>query len=697
MSVSATKAVFLSYASQDAIAAQSLCDGLRAAGVEVWFDANELSGGDAWDRKIRSQIGECAIFLPLISAHTQARLEGYFRLEWRLAEQRTHLMAKGKRFLLPVCVDDTPQKGAQVPDAFLEVQWTRLRDGIPTPQFISLVRQILAHAEGGAPAPRHSETREAGALAPPPAPPARRPPWLAVGAVGAIVATGAAWYLFRSPPPAVPVPAAISSRPSGPAAPGPARTPAATERSVAVLAFANSSEGRELEYFSDGISEELLNVLGKIPGLRVSARTSAFSFKGRNLPVPEIARQLGVEFVVEGSVRQAAGRVRITAQLVKAADGFNVWSERYDRRLEDILAVQDEIAQLIVRALRPALGPAGGTALSDEAIKAQVQAAQRGGTRDAEAYRWYIQGRFLNEQATRDGYAQATESLRQALALDPGFALAWAELARNQMALVQAERIPKAEGYEEARTLARRALALEPGLGEAHAVLSQIGLVWDWNWLEAKREADRALELEPNHARVMRLAASVARDLGAFDRALDLYRRSAVLDPVAPLVHVGYCNALLSLGRYAEAEVACRRAIELNPGYEMGYWRLAMLRHLQGHPEEGPAIIAPLKDESLRVVTLALVLPALGRRAEADRALADLEEKYGARWAFQIAEVRAQRGEIDAAFAWLERAAREKDQGMTQLRNSPLLRPLHADPRWQPLLVRLNFANLPPR
>ncbi len=638
----ATKAVFLSYASQDAATAQRLCDGLRAAGVEVWFDANELSGGDAWDRKIRGQIGECAIFLPLISAHTEARLEGYFRLEWRLAEQRSHLMAKGKRFLLPVCPDDTPQKGAQVPDAFLEVQWTRLRNGVPTPQFVALVRQILAGAEAAASATRRSEPVTVG-------PPDRAP------------------------------------------------APAAAERSIAVLAFANLSEGRELEYFSDGISEELLNVLGKIPGVRVSARTSAFSFKGRNLPVPEIARQLGVEFVVEGSVRQAAGRVRIAAQLVKAADGFNVWSDRYDRRLDDILAVQDEIAELIVRALRPALGPSGGAPVSDETIKAQVQAAQRGGTRHAEAYRCYIQGRFLNEHATREGYAQATESLRQALALDPGFALAWAELARNQMALVQADRIPKAEGYEQARTLARRALAIEADLAEAHAVLSQIGLVWDWNWHEAKREADRALELEPNHARVMRLAASVARDVGAFDRALGLYRRSAVLDPVAPLVHVGYCITLLSLGRYAEAEVACRRAIELNPGYEMGYWRLAMLRYLQGHPEDAPSLVAPIKDESMRLTTLALVFPALGRRDEADRTLADLEQNHGARWAFQIAEIRAQRGEVDAAFEWLDRAAREKDQGMTQLRNSPLLRPLHSDARWQPLLVRLNFADPAPR
>jgi len=147
MPETATKAVFLSYASQDAAAAQRLCEGLQAAGVEVWFDATELSGGDVWDRTIRTRIGECAVFVPLISAHTQARLEGYFRLEWRLAEQRSHLMAKARRFLLPVCLDDTPQKGAQVPDAFLEVQWTRLHDGLPTPPFIAVVRQILAGDE----------------------------------------------------------------------------------------------------------------------------------------------------------------------------------------------------------------------------------------------------------------------------------------------------------------------------------------------------------------------------------------------------------------------------------------------------------------------------------------------------------------------------------------------------------------------
>ena len=278
----ANPAVFLSYASQDAEAARRICESLRAAGVEVWFDQNELVGGDAWDQKIRKQIRECALFVPILSANTQARLEGYFRIEWKLAAQRTHAMADEKAFLLPVVIDDTTDADARVPVEFKAVQWTRAHRGGNAGAFVANVLNLLG--------------------APTPIPP---------------VATNPA-----------------SNRTMGPAG-GP---------SIAVLAFTNLSRDPENEYFSDGISEELLNVLAKLPGLKVAARTSAFFFKGRNVPIPEIARALGVAHVVEGSVRKMGNRVRITAQLIDAQDGFHVWSDNFDRELQDIFAVQDEIA-----------------------------------------------------------------------------------------------------------------------------------------------------------------------------------------------------------------------------------------------------------------------------------------------------------------------------------------------------------------
>jgi TolB-like protein len=294
--------VFLSYASQDAEAARRICESLRAAGVEVWFDQSELRGGDAWDQKIRRQIKECSLFVPIISAQTQARLEGYFRLEWKLAAQRTHAMADAKPFVMPVVPDDTSDSHAYVPEEFRAVQWSRLNQGEAGVAFCERVSALL---EANA-TPRSST-----------AAPFSRPETTA-------------------------------RQPAGKSSPA--------DKSIAVLAFANLSNDPENEHFSDGISEELLNVLAHVPSLRVTARTSSFSFKGRNVPVPEIAQRLGVGYIVEGSVRRAGSRVRITAQLVDAVEDAHLWSETFDRELKDIFALQDEIAGLIAQNLQLKLG-----------------------------------------------------------------------------------------------------------------------------------------------------------------------------------------------------------------------------------------------------------------------------------------------------------------------------------------------------
>jgi TolB-like protein len=256
-------AVFLSYASQDVEAARRIAHALTAAGVEVWFDQSELRGGDAWDQKIRRQIKECALFVPIISANTELRNEGYFRREWRLAVERTHDMADHVTFLLPCIVGGVDEATAHVPEAFREIQWTRLgMDGSVPDSLVETVRGSTRHTAPSAGTPQKA------------APPESIDP-----------------------------------------------------KSVAVLAFANRSDDKENEYFSDGISEELINSLSRVPGLKVSARTSSFYFKGKDVPVPEIARQLKVAYVLEGSVRKSGERVRITAQLIKAADGFHAWAD----------------------------------------------------------------------------------------------------------------------------------------------------------------------------------------------------------------------------------------------------------------------------------------------------------------------------------------------------------------------------------
>ena len=268
----ANKAIFLSYAHEDVDAAKRIAEALRGFGMEVWFDQNELRGGDSWDGKIRSQIRECALFLPVISANTQSRSEGYFRREWRLAVDRTHDMADGRAFLVPVLVDDTDEYAALVPEDFRRVQWTKLNGGLPTPEFVAQVKRLLdgKAMEAGRPRPAVAGVGDPGPASTRPATSKGLPGWTwgALTAVGLAVAVAVS--VSRKPEPAA---TPVSASGPKPQASSLSHPPPADDKSVAVLAFADLSEARNSEYFSDGISEELLNVLAKVPGLRVAART----------------------------------------------------------------------------------------------------------------------------------------------------------------------------------------------------------------------------------------------------------------------------------------------------------------------------------------------------------------------------------------------------------------------------------------
>jgi TolB-like protein len=329
-----THAVFLSYASEDADSARRICDALRAAGIEVWLDRSELRGGDAWDAAIRSQIRTCFLFIPLISASSRARAEGYFRLEWKLAVDRSHQMAADRAFLLPVVIDGTHEGDARVPEKFWEVQWTRLPRGETPPAFINRVQRLLSPASPHSPsadpvgasrgrrsdASRNTDAAPAPAPAPPPAtapaPELTRPRLSSRARVGLLVVGLAVilgigyWSIdrFRAAPP-----------PS--AAPTPRVTAAPmSEQSIAILPFIDMSEKKDQEYFSDGISEELIDLVTRGTSLRVPARTSSFFFKGKQVTIAEIAKALAVTHVLEGSIRKSGNTIRVTVQLIRAAD-----------------------------------------------------------------------------------------------------------------------------------------------------------------------------------------------------------------------------------------------------------------------------------------------------------------------------------------------------------------------------------------
>jgi TolB-like protein/Tfp pilus assembly protein PilF len=630
---SAPKAVFLSYASQDAEVARRLCDTLRAVGVEVWFDQSELRGGDAWDASIRRQIKECALFVPVISANTQTRSEGYFRLEWKLAVDRSHLMADDQAFLLPVVIDTTLDANARVPDKFRDVQWTRLPAGEAPPAFAEHVCRLLSG--GAAPAP----------VAPP---------------------------------------RAVSTT-----------TPAAGAEplSIAVLPFVNRSRDEEDEYFSDGLADELLNVLAKIRGLRVAARTSAFTFKGKASTVAEIGRTLNVATVLEGSVRKAGNRMRISVQLVKVADGYQLWSESYDRTLEDIFAVQDDIAQSVVKELRAALLGKAADAIADRAASAAVTAAVKGRAKDPEAFRLYLQARHLIERYTRADTARGIEYLEQALKLDPEFALAWAELARGCSSEAGSSWVPVAEAFGRARNAVGRALALEPTLAEGHAQLGLIQRYHNWDWVGAEASYRRALELAPGNMLVLRGVGGLDSTLGRLDEAIDIYRRVIMQDPLNAATYISLGRALGAASSYAEAEAAYRKGLELSPDRVLAHANFALNQLAQGRDEEALAEALLEPERWARLWALAIIHHAARRQSDADTALRELIAKYAELAPYQVSHIYAARSEGDLAFAWLERAYVQRDTGLADMKVEPLFRSLHADPRWGAFLRKMGLAD----
>ena len=611
------KAVFLSYASEDADVARRLSDSLQAAGVEVWLDQSELRGGDTWDAAIRKRIKDCALFVPLVSANSNARREGYFRLEWKLAVDRSHLMADDEPFLLPVAIDETQETSARVPDRFREVQWSRLSGADGANALVARTCRLLGMDQA--------------ATLPAPAPSAMRAP-----------------------------------QGSG--------TP-----SIAVLPFVNMSQDPENEYFADGLSEELLNVLAKLRGLRVASRTSAFFFKGQKIDIPSVAHKLNVATVLEGSVRKSGKRVRITAQLIDVASDSHVWSETYDRELDDIFAVQDDIAKSVVSALRGAL-------LGDS-----IDAAVKGRSINPEAYRLYLQGKFFGERLTQPDTNKAIDLLKQAIALDPGFALAWAILSKVYKTQAGFGFSGIEEGFARAREAARRSLDLAPDLDEAHLALGQIQQEHDWDWPAAEASYRRALELAPGSMMATRAVATLARILGQSAKAIELYRKSVELDPLSVQSHRALGNLYVGEGRLEDAESCYRVGLEIDRHAGLINAFLAITRMLRGFPEEALGIAREEKHEVFRNLAFAMVQHRLGNREASDAALKVLIDQFDWTCPYQIAEVHAFRGEVDAAFAWLEKAYTQRDPGATFVMCDALLQPLHSDPRYAAFLTKMRL------
>jgi TolB-like protein len=479
------------------------------------------------------------------------------------------------------------------------------------------------------------------------------------------------------------------------------------EKSIAVLPFTDMSEKKDQEYFSDGLSEELIDQLTKIPELHVPARTSSFCFKGKSEDIPTIARRLMVAHVLEGSVRKSGNHVRVTAQLVRADNGYHLWSETYDRNLDDIFKVQDDIAGAVVKALKVSL-------LSGDTPRTAP-------TTNSEAYTLYLRAVSLSRRQTSADTVQAHDYLQQALILDPQFALGWAALAEifsddtvnwDRVFARTGERLAgsndtagAADFYSQGlsanwqasakRTIAQahdaaeRALKFGPDLPEAHLAMARVRLYIDWDWPAAESEINKARELDPGNARITQLAASLAITVGQLPQAIEFAQRAVAQDPLGTARNeLG--KASYRIGELQQAEAAYRQLIELYPTASAFHYRYALVLLALGNSQ---AALDEMNRDILpyRQCGLPLALDALGRHADADRELAAAEAKWRFGMGYQISYVYASRNQRDQAMDWLERAYQTHDTGLISMLRDPMLKNLNRDPRFHALLRKMKL------
>src|SRR5262249_5829619 len=449
-------------------------------------------------------------------------------------------------------------------------------------------------------------------------------------------------------------------------------------KSIAVLPLLNESGDPQDEYFSDGLSEELIAALAQISGLKVIGRSSSFRFKERKDEPKTIGEKLGVSTLLDGTVRKQGDRVRIVAELVNAADGIQLWTQTFDRQLKDIFAVQEEIARAVAESLKVTL------------LGSDSRSAQASATDNAEAHNAYLQGHFYLLRRNVEDFRKAIDYYDQAIQLDPNYALAYAERAEawTFMGDLTGQR-PTA--YPKAHADAEKAIAIAPDLAEARAALGFVLCLAEWKFTEGLAELKRAKELSPANPTANDLLARIIVYLGRFDEAERQARQAVELDPLSTVTQGNLARVLFYVGKLDEADAAARKAAELQPAGAGNHRWQVLIAAQRG---DGPAALREAQlepDEGYRRFELAVAQYVVGDREAADAALADLLAKAREGFAYQIAEVYAVRGEKDKAFEWLQISFADRDAGMLGLLVDPLLRSLRDDVRYKNLLAKLSL------
>ena len=457
----------------------------------------------------------------------------------------------------------------------------------------------------------------------------------------------------------------------------PSMTVSIPEKSVAVLPFIDLSEKKDQEFFSDGLSEEIIDLLTKDPELRVPARTSSFYFKGKQTTIGEIASALRVAHVLEGSVRKSGGKLRITVQLIRVADGYHLWSETFNRNVSDIFEIQDQISNAVARALKASLAPAGpGNA----------------GTSNADAYDLLLlaESKYHSAHSKAD-YQAIIDQLHEAIRLDPSFARAWGMISSMLSNMAANGLIESASGFTDARNAAKKAIELDPKDAFGHRSMAKLLYLHDWDWQRADSEIQLALTLEPNSPTGLMFASTLAAIQGDMALALKYVRQAVARDPLNSDAGELLGENLVSMGEFEEAETALRRVQQLDPSHLNTHWDLGIALLLDNKKLDALGEFERETAEDDRVPGHALAYFALGRTADAEAALKKAESLASSIGAYTLAQIYAYRGEPDQAFAWLDRAYKGREASCGFVKSDLLLRNLREDPRFSRFLRQMNL------
>ena len=649
--------VFISCASRDRAVAEKLCAALEIAGQPCWIAPRDVPAGESYAAAIVQAINSCRLMVLVLSKNG---------IESPHVLREVERACSKRRPVLAVRIDT-----AELPpelEYFLSANHWLDASGGPIerilPALVDHVRRrdtskIGSDALGTTTAPRSPSMRW------------RKPALLAALAVMAVGLISVLAYK------------AWLSKPVDEQASPVSATAAIPEKSVAVLPFVDMSEKRDQEYFSDGLSEELLNLLTNVPELKVAARTSSFYYKGKAVKLADMARELQVAHFLEGSVRKSGNRVRITAQLVRAADGYHEWSQTFNRELDDVFKIQDEIAAAVVGALKLKLLP----------DQKQSSAGYR--TESPEAHTQYLLGRQFFNRTNMDDFRRAVAAYEQAIALDPNYAAAYAGLAVSENELSHDPENSLAEvlaGQKRALAAADRAIALDPELSEGYAARGFLRFTINWDWAGAEADLSRAFALDPGLYRTYTCYACFLASLGRLSEALEINRKALELDPLSADTWFRRSIQLNAAGRLPEARKAAMRALEISPEHAFVWFNLGVTSLLEGNPKAALAEFHKAS-KARREAGVAMAEHDLGHAKESQRALDALIAGYASTNAYQVAEVYAWRGERDAAFTWLDRAYLQHDGVLVQLKFDPLLAKLRSDPRYAAMVRKMG---LPP-